>query len=330
MEEPQHSYGLTLPHFGTHATRERLITGAQAAEAHGFDSVWVRDHVVYRPHRHEDQDRKFLDPLIALSTLAGATSKLRLGTASLIPHRHPIHLAGALASLEFLAGAGRVIAGVGTGHFNHEFEAVGLGHHDRRALLREQVQIIRDLWTGQQVTHEGVAYEFEEVEVHPSPVAIPIWYCGYSPAAVRRAVEYADGWLPGRIPLKSYAKRMELLRELANAAGKPIPVAGASPIVSLGRTREEALGLVNWQGMLAQAEKNPTWEVPDSGSWTRADDLDGALIYGTPDDIVAAVKRYQELGLSHIIFDLRHQFEDWEECVSVIGSDVLPRLRVAS
>jgi probable F420-dependent oxidoreductase len=318
-------YGLLLPHFGQHAARDRLVGGAQAAERYGFDSVWVRDHLVFHPHPMEPPDRTHLDPFITLSLLAGITEKLILGTASLIPHRHPIHTALLLASLEQVAGPGRVIAGFGMGTYNHEFEAGGLGGLDRRQLVAEQVDIIRRLWRGKPVSYAGRFYSFDDVDIHPSPTSIPIWYCGNSPASVRRAVEFCDGWMPGRMPIKTYRARIARMGRLSEEAGKPLPTAGAIPITSPGRTREAALGKVNWREMLRSAVKD--WLPPESGRWERVEDLEGALIAGPPEEIVESTRKYQEAGLNHIVYDLRFRFDEWHECLAMLGEEVLPELR---
>ena len=94
----QYQYGVLLPHFGTQASRERVISSSRLIERLGFDSVWVRDHLVFHPHGMEGQDRTHIDPLVALSLVAGVTEKLIFGTGSLIPHRHPIHTALLLGS----------------------------------------------------------------------------------------------------------------------------------------------------------------------------------------------------------------------------------------
>jgi alkanesulfonate monooxygenase SsuD/methylene tetrahydromethanopterin reductase-like flavin-dependent oxidoreductase (luciferase family) len=275
----------------------------------------------------EGQDRTHVDPFVTLSMLAGRTERLTLGTASLIPYRHPINTALALSSLERVAGPGRVIAGFGIGTFDHEFEAVGLGGIKRADLLREQVEIMRKLWTGETVSHQGAHYTFADVDIHPTPSerGIPIWYCGNSPLSVRKAVEYCDGWMPGRITIKTFRKRMERLRQLSDEARRDMPTAASIPIISPGRSREEALAFVNWREMMGQAI-NSKWETPDSGEWSAPEDLEGALIVGTADDIIEGVTGYQEAGLRHLVFDLRFRFADWEECLIFLGEEVLPRL----
>jgi probable F420-dependent oxidoreductase len=328
MADTTRRYGLLLPHFGEQAARDKLIRGAQKAEQYGFDSVWVRDHLVFHPHKMEGQDRTHVDPMVTLGLVAGVTEKLILGTGSLIPYRHPIHTALLLSSLEFVAGPGRVIAGFGIGTFNHEFEAAGLGGIDRRELLPEQVAIMRKLWTGEVVSHEGKFYSFKDVDIHPipsSPDSIPIWYCGNSVASVRRAVEYCQGWMPGRITLKTFDKRVQRMRQFAEEAGKPMPTAAAIPITSPGRTREAALSKVNWQEMLRSAVKD--WVLPESGKWERPEDLEGALIAGPPEVIIQETRKYHRVGLTHLVYDLRFRFDDWDECLAILGEEVLPELR---
>jgi alkanesulfonate monooxygenase SsuD/methylene tetrahydromethanopterin reductase-like flavin-dependent oxidoreductase (luciferase family) len=187
------------------------------------------------------------------------------------------------------------------------------------------------LWSGQEVSFEGRFYRFDGVDIHPSPSApgsIPIWYCGNSPASVRRAVEYCQGWMPGRITLPTFVKRVERMRRLADEHGKPMPTAAAVPITSPGRTREEALARVNWQGMLKSAVQ-PGWVAPASGGWNGPDDLEGALIAGPPDLIVEETVKYHAAGLQHLVYDFRFRFDDWLDCIAMVGEEVLPKLRAS-
>ena len=81
-------YGLLLPHFGAECDKDKIIEGSKKAEALGFDSVWVRDHLVFHPHGMEGTNNKFVDPFVALAAIGAVTSKIKLGFGSLIPHRH--------------------------------------------------------------------------------------------------------------------------------------------------------------------------------------------------------------------------------------------------
>ena len=86
-------FGLLLPHFCEYASTELCIEGSKKAEAYGFDSVWVRDHLVFEPHGMEGEDNTHIEGLLILAAISSVCKKLTLGTGTVIAHRHPIHLA---------------------------------------------------------------------------------------------------------------------------------------------------------------------------------------------------------------------------------------------
>lgn len=320
--------GLLLPHFGEHANGERVIAGSVRAEQLGFDSVWVRDHIVFEPHgEFEKPDPSFYEALTVLTAVGAATTTLTLGTGALIPFRHPVHTALTAATITRMVGD-RLILGIGTGNFDSEFAAVGLGGIPRVDLVGANVEIWRGLWSGAPVTrHDGV-FDFDEVSVSPRPAGgdIPVWYCGNTPKSVRIAAEFCDGWMPGRISLPTIRKRVEALEEAAAAGGRPRPVVGAIPATSVAATREAALSAVNVPGLLKWANNAKFWVKPPSGTFADVADIEGVLVYGTPDDIVEQVKRLAAAGLDHLVFDFRLSFDRWEEQMELLGAEVLPRL----
>jgi probable F420-dependent oxidoreductase len=323
----EYSYGVLLPHFGVHADRDRLLNGARTIEAYGFDSVWVRDHIIFHPHAHEDQNRTHVDPFVTLSAIAAITDRITLGFGTLIPHRHPIHAALLLGSLEFIAGPGRVLAAWGIGGAPPEFDAIGMAGWDRREVLEEQVSIMRALWSGETVSHSGKYYEFSDVAIEPVPKdgKIPLWYGGSSKAAVRRAVEYCDGWIPGRMPRRDFDGLVKRMRRLADEAGKPVPNTGTIPLVSPAKTVELGAKYADIDG-LADEMAHFGLMMPPSGSFSTAEDFDGALMAGPPDVIVEEVRKHQATGAEHMVFDLRQRFSEWDECLAVLGEEILPEL----
>lgn len=330
MSDGKTSFGILLPHFGEHASWDRILKGARQAERYGFDSVWVRDHLVFHPHGMEGTDRTFFEPFSVLTAIAASTERIVLGTGSIIPHRHPIYGAQVVASLSRLAGADRVIVGYGAGNFDHEFDAIGLAGVKRTELLREQVEIFRKLWSGDDVDHEGQHYAFREVGLRPTPASqVQVWYCGGTPASTRLAVEFCDGWMPGRITFDTYRTRVGSIRRQVEKTGRAMPALAAIPITSPGRSLEDAVGKVNLGGLLKNANTQRFWEKPASGEFRTAEELAGSFIYGSSADIAEQVRTYQEIGMDHLVFDLRFRFAEFEDCLGQLGEEVLPLLRGA-
>lgn len=323
-------YGVMLPHFGEHATRESILGGARAAEALGFDSLWLRDHVVYRAHPWESQDLTFLDPIAVMSAVAAVTERITLGTGALIPHRHPIHLALLIGTLDRLAGPRRLIIGMGLGSSDKEFEAIGMGAVDRRDLWSEQMDVLAQLFTGRKVSHHGAQYRFDDIEIHPvpEPGSVELWYSGPSDAAVRRAVERCDGWGPVVMPRRDLVRKLKLADRLARERGRARPKVGVRADVSPGPSVEAGLRHVNLTPILANATR--AHMTPPSGAFVAAGDLDGMVIAGPPETIVEEVRKYEQLGADEFVFDLRARSVDWKACLDAIGKTVLPQLRRSS
>ena len=123
-------FGLTLPHFGEVAARETILDMAIKAQELNFNSVWARDHLVFKPHVLEDPTPNFIETFITLSAV-GTVTDLTLGTSVTFPHRHPLHLAQLYSNVDFMA-RGDVIAGVGMGSGKREYEILDMPF-DRRS-----------------------------------------------------------------------------------------------------------------------------------------------------------------------------------------------------
>jgi probable F420-dependent oxidoreductase len=200
--------GIHLPQWGEHASRADVIAVAQAAEECGFDSVWVADHIVlpvasssrypYRadatPFAPEDG---FLDPLTQLAVVAGATTRIELGTSVLVlPMRHPLAVAKTVATLDVLS-SGRVQLAIGAGWWKEEFDALGQRFDARGRRMDEQIRIMRAAWSEPTVSFHGEFYDFEEVSCRPAPVrpgGPPLLIGGLGPPALRRVAALGDGW----------------------------------------------------------------------------------------------------------------------------------------
>lgn len=320
-------FGLLVPHFGAEADQNLLVEGARSAERLGFDSLWVRDHLVFHPHGMEGTDRTFVEPFITLTFLAGVTEKIGLGAATIIPFRHPIHMAYSVASMSWLTRR-HFDLGIGAGNFQHEFDVIGMGHVKRPELMKEHTLIARRLWTGESVEHHSERYDFDDVDLKPQPLhPVPVWWGGATPASTRLAVDFCDGWLPGRITFPTYEARMAQIRERCDEQDKPMIMTGAVPVTSIGDSASAALERLNVPGLINNANGQRFWTKPESGEFTKVEELEGSILAGTPDDIVRGVQRYQQLGCDLLIFDFRMRFNDWLEQLEVLATEVLPKLR---
>lgn len=324
-------YGLLLPHFGEFADRDRLLEGSKLAERYGFDSVWVRDHLIFEPHGEmEKPNRSFFDALITLTAIGAVTERIELGTGSLIPFRHPLEVALSVATMTHLVGP-RVILGYGAGTFDHEFEAVGIDPNIKRwDLVEGTARILKKVWTENGVDYADDHYAFNDVTIEPKPVGgpVPFWYCGGTPASARRAVQYCEGWMPGRISLATFRARVDKMREMSSEAGKPMPTVAVIPPTSVEATREDALRDVNVDGLLAWANNAKFWVKPPSGRFETWEDLEGTLIAGSPDEVVEECRKFEEAGCEHLVFDFRFKFDRFFEQIQLLGEEVLPKLRV--
>lgn len=325
-------YGLLLPHFGEYADRGRILDGSILAEQLGFDSVWVRDHLIFEPHgEFEKANRDFYDPLTTLTAIGAVTSKIELATGSLIPYRHPLQTALVGGTMTQMFGP-RVIFGMGAGTFDKEFEAVGQGGLFRPDLVKSQALILKKVWTENNVSYKDDFYEFEDVTIEPKPLGgpIPYWYCGNTPASARRAVDHCDGWMPGRITLKTFEKRVATLRELSAQEGKKTPTVGVIPPTSVDHDAEKAWSYINIPGLLDWANNGPGgkfWVKPESGKFEKAEDLEGSMIAGTPEDAIRECRKYEASGCEHLVFDFRFKFDQWFEQIEMLGKEVLPHLK---
>nr|WP_297427745.1 LLM class flavin-dependent oxidoreductase [uncultured Actinotalea sp.] len=325
-------FGLLLPHFGEHANKHNIIEGAKAAEQIGFDSVWVRDHLVFEPHGEmEKPNREFYDALTVLTAIGAVTEKIQLGTGSLIPFRHPLVTALMAGTMSQLVGPDRIILGWGAGTFDHEFEAIGWGDLDRVEMVRSNAKILEKVFTENNVDYDDGVFSFKDVSIEPKPLGgrLPFWYCGATPRSARLAVEFCDGWMPGRISMATLRKRVETMRELSAEQNKTMPTVAIIPPTSIERTREEALKHVNIPGLLAWANKAKFAVKPPSGRFETAEDLEGQLIVGSPDEAVEELKKFEAAGVEHLVFDFRFKFDKWFDQIELLGTEVLPKFRSA-
>lgn len=318
--------GVLLPHFGVHARVETLIEGSRRIEEMGYDSLWVRDHILWTPHEMEGTDLTFLEPLMTLAAISSVTTRVKLGCAVLIPIRWPLKVAQNLAALSVLSN-GRVVAGYGLGNNAREFAAAGFKREDREEIFIETIDIMRQVWRDDHVTYQGKVFQFEDVTLEPKPVApIPLVYGGTTQASIRRAVASMDGWLPGRIPLATLDIRLEYLAEQSAAAGRQLTV-GVIPLVKVHRDRSRARENIDVATLSQSSAGAKFWKRPASGAFSTIEDLEGLVVAGTPEECVRELAKFAERGLDYVVLDLRLDFPRYLEQLELLAAAGLEEIK---
>ncbi|HXG18857.1 MAG TPA: LLM class F420-dependent oxidoreductase [Methylomirabilota bacterium] len=223
-------YGVVLPHFGSFAREDvvtRVIAAAEAAEALGYSTVWVIDHLIF-PARLEggyafNPLDPILEPMTVLAALAMKTTRVKLGTAVLIlPYRHPLYTGKVLATIDVLSG-GRLVVGVGAGWLEQEFTALGQTITERGSRTNETIDILKALWTEDVPSYAGKHFQFSNIKFVPQPLQKPrpkILVGGMTTGALQRVARRGDGWIAmGKGP-DDIQKPLETLRELTVKAGR--------------------------------------------------------------------------------------------------------------
>jgi probable F420-dependent oxidoreductase len=235
---------------------EAITTMARAAEEAGMDAVNVTDHPVPDAKWLSRGGHHTLDPFVALTVAAAATTRVRLQTnLVIVAYRNPFLTAKAVASLDAVSG-GRVIVGTGAGYLRSEFAALGVDFDERNVLTDEAIDAMKVAWTGEPFDFEGMHFRAENALARPRPVQRPnppIWIGGNSNLAIRRSVERADGWLPMPSPagatrllrtppletLDDLRDRIAYLRTHAEKVGRTDPIDIVFMPIGLDGFREE-------------------------------------------------------------------------------------------
>ena len=315
--------GVTVRNFGGFGADaggvHACLDVARHAEALGFDSVWVTDHVVL-PHefraRYPYNDSgvfpfawndDIYEPLVLMSALAQATERIEIGVAVLvIPYRHPLMTAKMLSTADRLAN-GRIILGAGVGWLEDEFRALGLPaeHFDHRGgVTNDYLRAMKEAWlnTGPS-RYTGEHVRFTDVGTFPHPVRtphIPIWAGGKGTAALRRAVRLGDGYI-------GIASDPETLRG---------EVAELRRLAEMDRRDLDELTIAMLGGITVTKAPAPAGRAP---------------LTGTPEQIVEGLRRYADAGLQHLIAGVRAEGDGslaaTLAAMETVAAAVLPAVR---
>ena len=302
-------YGMQLPvqsqstlyaeGWEAEAGPDDLLAIARAADRAGFDYLASCDHVGIPRRLAAAMSTVWYDPVATLAFLAAATERVRLlSHVAIVGLRHPLLTAKQYATLDHLS-AGRLILGVGAGHVQEEFEALGVDFRQRGPVLDECLDALRAALGPDEVPeHHGKLYDFEGLGQRPRPVQerIPMWVGGSSPAAVRRAALKGDGWLPQGDPRDRLPAQIARIRELRERAGVRGPFTVGAIVEPL------------YVG-------TPRWEV---GRRT---------LTGGPRELAESLRAYSAMGVHQIQVRFRSRSRgELTDQIAAFGAEVAPEL----
>jgi alkanesulfonate monooxygenase SsuD/methylene tetrahydromethanopterin reductase-like flavin-dependent oxidoreductase (luciferase family) len=291
------SCGVLLPNFDPQRLGgpPQIVAAARLAEQLGFESLWAGDHLAC--------PAPGLDAPTCITASAVVTERIALGfSVMLLGLRNPAWTAKQLASIDLLAGGGRLRLGVGAGgEFPAEFEAAGVPVSERGARLDDSLAVIGDLLAGRAVDYAGRALTVRAPALEPAlPAAPPIYVGGRGEPALRRAARYGDAWMPMWLTPARIAERSQSLGEMALEQGRPAPRVAPLILVRIDDDREHAYAEAR-----AHIAGQYRMELEAIERWTLLDSIDGAVEH---------LHQFVEVGVSEILLltlgsDPLHQYE---------------------
>lgn len=316
-------FGVFLPSFiweGDGAERARGIKDfSRQAEDLGYESIFITDHLFAAKQFYSVN---FLEPISALSVVAGVTEKVKLGTSVMVlPIREPVLLAKQLATLHFLS-AGRAVLGAGIGWYPPEYAATGVRKSERGARTDEILDIIMPLLEGETVSYDGQFYSIEDVEIEPRlPERPEVWIGGGSQLAdpkspdlprfvetVKARVLRTDGWIPRpTCPPDEIARDWNELQDYYREHGRDPKecVVAHENFMHLVLTNDPAKAREEQHRAFLKvmsAERGPKY-------------LESVYLFGTPDEIVASLQARVDAGVEYFVLHTMTpdpaQLEDW-------------------
>jgi probable F420-dependent oxidoreductase len=308
------TFGLAMRNFTTYPDvpdPQALIAYAVKAEALGFDSIWVWDHIFLGV----DPPFPVLEALTTLAAVAARTSTIKLGTGVLVlPLRNPVVLAKELSSLDLIA-AGRLLLGMAAGWYKREFDAVGVPFRERGRITDRNLEILRRLWSEAQVNGEYPPHVLRGSNMSPKPARLPVILIGGYVDRVLRRAALNGGWLTYFYTPSGFAKSWAKVRGFAKKARRdPDALLNANQLpIYVGASREAVEGpMMEWLGQ--------EW---DYAAWS--DSTKEAAIFGTVDECVAQLRAQLAVGVQKLIFiPYRYRMDQ----VEIIAREIIPRLRV--
>jgi len=295
--------GMSLPHRSPDPLALTTIaTVARRAEELGFRDLWVTENTV--------DDGICLEPVVALTFAASITKRIGVGAAVIVlPIHHPLMVAHQWATLDFVSG-GRAILGAGLGRAHHyrDFQ-VPVARRVRR--FREEVELIKALWTRDRVTYRGQIFQVENVKLATRPARKPhppLWMGGSHADAVRRAAELADGWMgSGGSSVAEFKASVPILKQALEAVGRDPTKFPVSKRVFMAVEERPAVARRELERWFTEVYHNPPG-------------TDASGIHGTPEQVRERLEELVAAGANHLLLNpISRHAEQLEAAAELAG-----------
>ncbi len=296
---------------------DELVRVAARAEEWGLDSFWLSDHLLAPSPE--------LDVVATLSMLASHTSRMKLGPSVLLLNlRHPLLVAKAFASLDYLSN-GRMVMAVGTGANVADYALCGIPAESRGKRLDEGIEVLRAVWKDPKASYHGRFFNFDNVTIEPRPLprtnndsgTMDIWVGGRSDAALKRTARLADGFFASFQTPDEFGTSMKKIREYATEYGRANAriESGLILLCRVAGSREKALE--EMQPMLAAMGRGAEQFLERS-------------VFGSPEDVVGRLGEYTALGLDKFVLWPIAEPAAWPRQIELVGREIASHYAAAA
>jgi len=312
---PMNNMGVLLPTRGVlvyaKGGRPRVELNwqmAETAERIGYDSVWVGDSITSKPR---------LEPMAVMAALAARTHRVKIGTAVMLNAlRHPVHLAHSIATIDNISD-GRIILGLGAGRSNNqmfvdEHAAVGVPIEERAARMEESIDVLRKLWTEDDVSNPDGFYPLSGMTLEPRPVQqpVPIWLSSnWVQRGLKRVAAQGDGWITNVPSTEMFTKCWDRIEEKGQELSRDVSRIPRALYISVNLNDEDE-ALAEGDGFMRSYYGIP-YEVVSKQL---------LCVFGPAQKAIDVIERYKEAGANYFIvrFASPNQMQQLEKFTELV------------
>lgn len=312
---PMNNMGVLLPTRGVlvyaKGGRPRVELNwqmAETAERIGYDSVWVGDSITSKPR---------LEPMAVMAALAARTHRVKIGTAVMLNAlRHPVHLAHSIATIDNISD-GRTILGLGAGRSNNqmfvdEHAAVGVPIEERAARMEESIDVLRKLWTEDDVSNPDGFYPLSGMTLEPRPIQqpVPIWLSSnWVQRGLKRVAAQGDGWITNVPSTEMFTKCWDRIEEKGQELSRDVSRIPRALYISVNLNDEDE-ALAEGDGFMRSYYGIP-YEVVSKQL---------LCVFGPAQKAIDVIKRYKEAGANYFIvrFASPNQMQQLEKFTELV------------